>query len=159
MHQSGKAMICAALFACLALGACGSPETGPATAEPAAVLPGAVASADASASGTPAASAAETVDAAVQQRVKNLCTNDLQAQASGATPAPEQLRAAPKVTLVSIKYLGEIKKITLPDSASAYELGIEFAYKIGHDDAKTATKFCRVNLTDSAVDWKWTASP
>lgn len=161
MHRSGKAMVCAALFACLALGACGSPETRPASAETAAVLPGAVASADATAAGNPtaAASSAGTVDAGVQQRVKNLCTNDLQAQASSATPAPGQLRAAPKVTLVSIKYLGEMKQIPLPDNTAGYELGIKFSYKVGHDDAKTSTKFCRVNLTDSAVDWKWTASP
>ena len=101
-----------------------------------------------------------TVDAGAQQRVKNLCMDQqLKAQASGATPAPGQLRPAPKVTLVSVKYLGEIKQISLPDSASGYELGVEFVYKIGHDDSKTATKFCRVNLTDSTVDWKWTASP
>jgi hypothetical protein len=159
MHRSGKAIVCAVLFACLGLGACGSPEARPYLTETAAGLPDAVASANASASGKPAGPAAETVDAGVQQRVRNLCTNELKAQASGVTSAPGQLRATPKVTLVSIKYLGVIKQISLPDSTSGYELGIEFAYKIGHDDAKTATKFCRVDLTDSAVDWKWTASP
>ena len=148
------------LFACLAVGTCGSPEARHPSAETAAGLPDAVASANASApSGNPAAQAPEPVDAGVQQRVKNLCTDELKAQASGVTPAPGQLRAMPKVTLVSIKYLGEIRLIALPDSASGYELGIQFAYKIGHDDSKTATKFCRVDLTDSTVDWNWTASP
>lgn len=84
--------------------------------------------------------------------------DQLKAQASGATPAPGQLRAQ-KVTLVRVKYLGEIKEIPLPHSASGYELGIEFDHKIGNDDPKTATKFCRVNLVDSTVDWQWNSSP
>jgi hypothetical protein len=141
MNRSSRALVCTVLFACLALAACGPPE---------ARLP---------VSADPAASSGGIVDAGVQQRVKNLCMDQLQVQVSTATPSPGQLRASPKVTLVRVKYLGEVKRISLPDSASGYELGIEFDYKIGQDDSKTATKFCLVDLADSTVDWKWTASP
>lgn len=132
-----------ALFAGVSLVSCGSPGTQP------------------SSSGAgPSASTAGPVDDGVQQRVKNLCLDRLKAEVSGAAaPAPGQLRAAPKVALVSVKYLADVREIQLPNSASGYELGIEFAYQMGHDDSQTATKFCRANLTDSTVDWKWTASP
>ncbi|MFC9350514.1 hypothetical protein [Arthrobacter sp. NPDC057013] len=143
MKRSGGALMILALSAAAALASCGPPGAQPS-----------------SSGADPAASTAGAVDEGVQQRVKNLCLDRLKAEVSGASAAaPGQLRAAPKVTLVSVKYLGDIRAVPLPNGASGYELGIEFGYQMGHDDSQTATKFCRANLTDSTVDWKWTASP
>lgn len=97
------------------------------------------------------------VDPAVQQRVKNICVEQLQAQASGAAPGTRQLRPQ-KIKLVKVAFLGEIKQITLP-GATGYELGIEFAFKMGNDDAKSLRKYCRTNLSDSTVEWQWMTSP
>jgi hypothetical protein len=151
MNRSGMATICAVLLGGAALASCSTPEVRVSA-------PDASAYADASASPGTAASPGTTVDAAVQQRVKNMCMEQLKAQASGATPAPGQLHVQ-KVTLIKVEFLGEIKQIPLPKSASGYELGIEFVYKVGSDDSRTGRKSCKVNLTDSTVDWQWIASP
>ncbi|WP_211879630.1 hypothetical protein [Pseudarthrobacter albicanus] len=79
--------------------------------------------------------------------------NQLQAQASGATPAPGELHAR-KVTLVRVAFLGDVKEVVLPGGMTGYELGIEFVSKLGDDDSRTGRKLCSINLADSSVDWK-----
>ena len=148
MHRTGKTLICALLAGPL-LVSCNQPLDSPAASsaspETALLLE------------TLLPSVAE-VDPAVQQRVKNICVEQLQAQASGAVPGPTQLRPQ-KIKLVKVAFLGEIKQITLPGSATGYELGIEFAFKRGNDDAKSLRKYCRTNLGDSTVEWQWMTSP
>lgn len=100
---------------------------------------------------TPVPTAA-SVDAAVQQRVKNGCMEQLKAQASGA-PQPGALHPQ-KAKLSNVKFLGAIRQVELPKHVTGYELGIEFVYKLGHDDARTGKKLCRINLADSSVVWK-----
>ena len=147
MHRTGMTLVCALLAGPL-LVSCNQPLDSPAPAaspETALVLE------------TPVPSVAE-VDPAVQQRVKNICVEQLQAQASGAVPGRTQLRPQ-KIKLAKVAFLGEIKQITLPGSATGYELGIEFAFKMGNDDAKSLRKYCRTNLSDSTVEWQWMTSP
>lgn len=151
MHRSGTALICAVLLAGPLLVSCNQPLAPPSVAESSAAPDSAIPR-------ETAAPSVADVDLALQQRVKNICMDQLQAQATGATPAPGQLRP-PKVTLVKVGFLGETKQITLPESATGYELGIEFVYKVGNNDSKTGRKYCRTNLEDSTVDWRWTASP
>jgi hypothetical protein len=98
------------------------------------------------------------VDRDVQQRVKNLCVEDLQTQAAGETSKLGQLRST-KVRLVRVKYLGDVTPASLQDGVAGYELGIEFVYKIGNDDSKTGTKICGVNLADSSVTWQSKSGP
>ncbi|XAS67734.1 hypothetical protein V3C33_20380 [Micrococcaceae bacterium Sec5.7] len=120
-------------MACIALASCVQPEghTSEGTAVP---------------SGAP-------VDAAVQQRVKNGCVDQLEAQAAAATPAPGLLHPQ-KASLARVAFLGDARQIELPGGATGYELGIEFVYKLGHDDPRTGKKLCRINLVDSSVEWK-----
>ncbi|WP_232082169.1 hypothetical protein [Arthrobacter sp. SO5] len=102
--------------------------------------------------------AAASVEPGVQQRVKNLCLDRLKAEAAGPTPAAAQ-KSPPKVTLVKVAFRGDVKEILLPANVPGYELGIDYAYKVGNNDARTGTKYCRANLTDSTVAWQWTAGP
>jgi hypothetical protein len=147
MHRTGITLICALLAGPL-LVSCNQPLDPPAAA---------------GSSGspvlleTPVQSVAD-VDPAVQQRVKNICVEQLQAQASGAVPGPKQLHPQ-KIKLVKVAFLGEIKEISLPGSATGYELGIEFAFKMGNDDARSLRKYCRTNLNDSTVEWQGMTSP
>lgn len=106
-----------------------------------------------SGSAGPADSPSDGIGTDVQQQVKNLCLEELQAEAAGETPKPGQLKTT-KVRLGSVKYLGEVRHTSLPDGAAGYELGIEFAFKIGNDDPKTGRKICSVNLADSSVTWQ-----
>lgn len=108
-------------------------------------------SASTAAKGTPTAVAA-TVEAAVQQRVKNGCMNQLEAQASGA-PQPGVLHPQ-KAKLVRVAFLDGIKKVELPGKLPGYELGMEYVYKLGKDDPRTGRKLCRINLADSSVVWQ-----
>ena len=150
MHRTGITLICALLAGPL-LVSCNQPLDPPA---------------DAASSGSPETAllleapvpSAADVDPAVQQRVKNICVEQLQAQASGAVPGPKQLRPQ-KIRLVKVAFLGEIKEISLPGSATGYELGIEFAFKLGNDDARSLRKYCRTNLNDSTVEWHGMTSP
>lgn len=147
MHRTGIALICTLLAGPL-LVSCNQPLDPPAAAaspETALRLE------------TPVPSAAD-VDPAVQQRVKNICVEQLQAQASGAAPGPKQLRPQ-KIKLVKVAFLGGIKEISLPGSATGYELGIEFAFRVGNDDARSLRKYCRTNLNDSTVEWQGMTSP
>ena len=127
MKRTGAATSAAVLLMGLALAACSQPASG-VTAAPAAV------------------------DAAVQQRVKNACMKQLEAQASGA-PQPGVLHPQ-KAKLSNVKFLGAIKQVKLPTDVTGYELGIEFTYKLGHDDPRTGKKLCTINLADSSVVWK-----
>lgn len=104
------------------------------------------------------ADALPTVDPAVHQRVKNLCIEQLQAQAAGKAPGPTQLRPQ-KIRLVKVALLGETRQIALPGSATGYELGLEYMYKMGNDDAKPGRKLCRANLADSTVEWQGMTGP
>ena len=100
---------------------------------------------------------AAPVEPGVQQRVKNLCLDRLKAEAAGPTPAAGQQSPA-KVTLVKVAFRGEVRAILLPANVPGYELGIDYVYKVGNNDANTGTKYCRANLADSTVAWQWTAS-
>src|SRR6476469_107159 len=117
MKRSDTALIAAALFAGVAFVSCGPPGAHPS-----------------STGAGPATPAAEPVDDGATQRVKNLCLDRLKAEVSGANAVTGQLRAAPKVSLLRVKYLGDVREIPLSNSASGYELGIEFDYAIGHAD-------------------------
>lgn len=91
------------------------------------------------------------VDAAVQQRVKNGCVAQLEAQASVATPPPGVLH--PQKAKLSQVVLEEIRQVKLPGGATGYEMGMRFNYKLGHDDPRAGSKLCRINLADSSVVW------
>lgn len=134
MNRTGTATIGAMLLAGIALASCVQPA--PEHNSESSVAP----------SGAP-------VDAATQQRVKNGCIDQLQAQASVKTPAPGQLHPQ-KATLSRVGFLGDARQIELPGGATGYELGIEFVYKLGHDDPRTGKKLCRINLADSSVEWQ-----
>lgn len=105
-----------------------------------------------------APSSVPVVDAKLQQRVKNGCIDELKAHASGKSPEPGVLHPQ-KVTLVHLAFLGDIQPVTLPGDAAGYELGIEFVYKVGHDDSQTGRKLCRINLADSTVNWQPLPTP
>jgi hypothetical protein len=130
MKLPGKTTLCVALSTVFLLVSCAAPPADEPTAD---TVP------------TP-------VDRATEQRVKNGCMEQLEAQASPSTP-PGQLRAR-KATLSKVKFLGKAIQVELPGGATRYDLGIEFAYKLGHDDSQTTKKLCRINLTDSAVEWQ-----
>jgi hypothetical protein len=109
--------------------------------------------------GQPASTAARVptaapVAAAVQQRVKNGCMEQLMAQASGKAPQPGTVLHPQKAKLSNVAFLGAIKQVELPGHATGYELGIEFVYKLGHDDPRTGKKLCTINLADSSVVWR-----
>ena len=129
MNRTGAATFGAILLTGVALGACSQPASRVAAAPPAA-----------------------PVDAAVQQRVKNGCMQQLEAQASGA-PQPGLLHPR-KAKLSNVAFVGDIKAIKLPGAVTGYELGIAFSYKLGHDDPRTGKKLCTINLADSSVVWK-----
>jgi hypothetical protein len=134
MNRTGTAVCCAmTLAAGLALVSCGqavAPSTAPVAA----------------------------VDASVKQSVKNGCIEDLKAHASGEIPEPGMLHP-PKVALVHLAFLSDVKQVTLPGGAAGYELGMEFVYKVGHDDSQTGRKLCRINLADSSVVWQPLSTP
>ncbi|MFE4541044.1 hypothetical protein [Arthrobacter sp. NPDC056727] len=129
MNLAGKTTVCVALSAVILLVSCGAPP------------------AEETSSNAP-------VDQATGQRVKNGCLEDLEAQASPSTPPPGQLHVR-KATLSSVRFLGEATQVDLPGGETRYDLGIEFAYRLGHDDSNTAKKLCRINLADSTVEWQW----
>jgi hypothetical protein len=145
MHRTGITLICALLAGPL-LASCSQPV-------------------DSSAAGSPEtallleAPLPSDIDPAVKQRVKNICVEQLQAQASGAVAGPTKQLRPQKIRLANVTFLGEIKQISLPGSATGYELGIEFAFKMGNDDAKSLRKYCRANLDDSTVEWQGMTSP
>ncbi|KUM38319.1 hypothetical protein [Arthrobacter sp. EPSL27] len=138
MHRTGTTLICALLAGLLV--SCSPPQADPTPPEAALVLKA-------------PADAVPAVDPAVHQRVKNLCIEQLQVQASGKAPGPTQLRPQ-KIRLVKVALLGGTRQITLPGGATGYELGIEYMYKMGNDDAKPGRKLCRANLADSTVEWQ-----
>lgn len=131
MNRTGTATIGAMLLTGIALSGCSQP-----------------------ASGDTRAPTAASVDAAVQQRVKNGCIDQLKAQASGTAPQPGSLHPQ-KAKLSNVKFLGAIRQVELPTHVTGYELGIEFVYKLGHDDPRTGRKLCRINLADSSVVWRF----
>lgn len=147
MHRTGTTLICALLAGLLV--SCSPPQADPtppaASPEAALVLKA-------------PADAVAAVDPAVHQRVKNLCIEQLQVQASGKAPGPTQLRPQ-KIRLVKVALLGETRQITLPGGATGYELGIEYMYKMGNDDAKPGRKLCRANVADSTVEWQGLTGP
>ena len=132
MNRTGAVMV-ALLLAGAALTACSQAAAVPSSTDPAPSGP--------------------AVDAAVQQRVKNGCMDQLRAQVSGTTPEPGRLHPQ-KVKLTKVAFVGEITAIELPGAAPGYELGIEFVYKLGNDDPRTGRKLCRINLADSSVVWQ-----
>ncbi|MFE4834425.1 hypothetical protein ACFRAU_07065 [Arthrobacter sp. NPDC056691] len=131
MSAPGKITVCVALLAASLLVSCAAP----------------------SAEEPNATTVTSPVDRATEQRVKNGCLEDLKAQASPSTPPPGQLHVR-KATLSTVKFLGEVTRVELPGEAKRYDLGIEFAYKLGDDDSGTAKKLCRINLADSTVEWQ-----
>lgn len=150
MHRTGMSMICVLLAGTLLVSCNQPPDSPPAAGSSGSPETTLLVE-------TPVPSVAD-VDPTVQQRVKNLCVEQLKAQASGAVPGPTQLRP-PKIKLVNVAFLGQIKQISLPGSATGYELGIEFAFKMGNDDTRSLRKYCRTNLSDSTVEWQGMASP
>ena len=131
MKLPGKTTLCVALSTVFLLVSCAAPPADEPTAD---TVP------------TP-------VDRATEQRVKNGCMEQLEAQASPSTPPPGQLHVR-KATLSNVKFLGKATQVELPGGGTRYDLGMEFAYKLGHDDSQTTKKLCRINLTDSAVEWQ-----
>lgn len=79
--------------------------------------------------------------------------DQLKAQASVATPPPGILHPQ-KAKLVRVEFLGEIRQVKLAGGGPGYEVGMTFDYKLGHDDPRTTSKLCRMNLADSSVDWQ-----
>ena len=144
MHRTGTTLICALLAGLLV--SCSQPP-GTIAASPGAAMVL-----------TAPADAVSAVDPAEHLRGKNLCIEQLQAQASGKAPGPTQLRPQ-KLRLVKVALLGETRQIALPGSTTGYELGIEYMYKMGNDDAKPGRKLCRANLADSTVEWQGMTGP
>lgn len=156
MNRSGPTLIGVLLVSGTLLVSCSQPVAAPPLVDPTTSPERAVTE-----TATPPPESPPSVadgDPAVTQRVKNICLKELQNQASGATPAPGQRRPV-KVTLVKIAFSSGLKQITLADGASGYELGIDYTYKVGHNDSMTGRKYCRTDADVSTVDWQWTPSP
>jgi hypothetical protein len=56
-----------------------------------------------------------------------------------------------KAKLIRVAFVGDVKQIALPGEVAGLEVGIEFDFKLGHDDPRTGRKLCRINLADSSV--------